>query len=231
MKKWLRHSLHRIYYTAARRNLDRTKENNTRKLTTACLPYVKGLAEKIQKICCTYDIRIIFTSGSTLWRYLFRLKLLTEFSMTKNFVYSIPCSCGKVYKRKTYRPLKVRLEEHRKGVIRGKIEKSEMANYIWKEKGNHLPLWDKVKIIDKEKHCWIKRLKESAHMLGYLLSRLCIEMNSMLEPINKKIRFQKIVTWTQQNIWHNGCTYFFFFRKLLNDSRLKVAGSILIAGE
>ena len=37
--------------TSAPRNLDWRIENNTRKLTTVCLPYVKGLVEKIQKIC------------------------------------------------------------------------------------------------------------------------------------------------------------------------------------
>ena len=36
--------------------------------------------------------------------------------------------------------------------------------HIWKEKGNHLPLWDKVKIIDRKGH-WKRRcLKEMAHV-------------------------------------------------------------------
>ena len=39
-----------------------------------------------------------------------------------------------------------------------------MADHIWKEKGNHLPLWDKVKIIDMAEHWKIRRLKESAHI-------------------------------------------------------------------
>ena len=45
--------------------------------------------------------------------------------------------------------LKVRLEEHQKVVCRGEVEKSGMTDHIWKEKGNHLPLQDKVKIIGK----------------------------------------------------------------------------------
>ena len=48
-------------------------------------------------------------------------------------------------------------------VVRREIEKSGMADHIWKEKGNHLPLWDEVDIIDRAEH-WIRRLKESAHM-------------------------------------------------------------------
>ena len=113
----LRHNLHRNNHseciTLALRNLDRRIEDNTRKLTTVCLLYVKGLAERMQKICSPYDIRKVFTRGSTFWRYLFWVKPPMEFNMTKNCVYSVPCSCGKIYKG---RPLKVRLEEHRKAV-------------------------------------------------------------------------------------------------------------------
>ncbi len=67
-----------------------------------------------------------------------------------------------------------------------------MADPIWKEKekGNHLSLWDEVEIIDRTEHWRIRRLKESAHMLGYndLLSRPSIEMNTIWEPIIKKVR-------------------------------------------
>ena len=194
----LRHNLHRNNYpesiTSAPRNLDRRIEDTTWKLTTVCLPYVRGLAERIQKICCPYDIKTIFTSGSTLQGYLFWVKPPTEFNMTKNCVYSISCSCGKIYKGETGRPLKVRLEEHRKAVVRDEIEKSVMADHIWTEKGNHLPLWDKVEIIDRTEHWRLRRLKYSAHMLGYnddLLSRPTIELNTIWEPIIKKARWEK----------------------------------------
>ena len=69
----LRHNLHCNNYperiTLAPRNLDRRIEDNTPKFTTVCVPYVKGLAERIQKICSPIDIRTVFTSGSTLnWK-------------------------------------------------------------------------------------------------------------------------------------------------------------------
>ena len=115
--------------TSAPRNLDWRMEDNTQKLTTVCLPYIKGLAERIQKICSLYDIGTVFTSGSTLRGYLFWVKPPTEFNMTKNYVYSIPCSCGKICKGETGRPLKVRLE-HQKAVVRREIEKSGMADHI-----------------------------------------------------------------------------------------------------
>ena len=199
----LGHNLHHNNYperiTSAQRNLDRRMEDNTRNLTTVRLPNVKGLAERIQKICSPYDIRKVFTSGSTPRRYLFRVKPPMDFNMTKNCVYSTSCSCGKIYKNETDRPLKVRLEEHRKAVIQGEIKKSGMADHIWKEKGNHLPVRDKYKIIDSAEHWKIRRLNESAHMLGYndLLSRPSIELITIWEPIIKKARWKKIWLWAQ----------------------------------
>ena len=110
-----------------------------------------------------------------------------EFNMIKKCVYSIPCSYGKIYESETGCQLKVRL------VVRGEFEKSGMADHIWKEKGNHLPLWDEVEIIYREEHWRIRRLKESEHMLGYsdLLSRPSIEMNTIWEPIFKKLDKKK----------------------------------------
>ena len=135
----LRYNLHCNKYpehiTLPPRNLERRIEDDIWKLTTVCLPYVKGLAERIQRKCCPYDIRTIFTSSSTLQRYLFCIKPLTEFNITKNCVYSFPCSCGKVYKSKTWSPLKIRVEEHRKAVVWGEIEKSGMAGLYMKGKG------------------------------------------------------------------------------------------------
>ena len=70
------------------------------------LPFLDVLVTHIQNLCSSYDTRMIFTSGSTLRRYLFQVKPLTKFNMIKNCVYSIPCSYGKIYKGETGRPLK-----------------------------------------------------------------------------------------------------------------------------
>ena len=93
------------------------------------------------------ESRTIFTSDSTLWRYLLRVKPPTEFNMTKNCMYSMPCTCGKVYKGETCCSLKVRLEEHRKAVVRGEIEKSGIADHTWKENGTICPYGMKLKLL------------------------------------------------------------------------------------
>ena len=52
-------------------------------LLCSSMPDIKWLAERTQKICSPYGIRKVFTSGSTLRRYLFRVKPPTEFNMTR----------------------------------------------------------------------------------------------------------------------------------------------------
>ena len=129
----------------------------------------------------------MFRTGMTLWKYLFWVKPHppTEYNMSKNYVYSIPRSCCRVIKGKTCHPLKVRLEEHRKAVCRGEVKKSVMANYLWKEKGNHLPLWDEVKIVDRGEYLKIRGLKEAAHMSGHNDRRLNKGFNSRLCVISR----------------------------------------------
>ena len=56
------------------------------------------------------------------WFFLLLFSCLLLFE-TKNCLYSIPCSFGKVYKGETSHPLKVRQEEHQKAVVQGEIER------------------------------------------------------------------------------------------------------------
>ena len=147
-KKWLVwHNLYCNNYprriTLAPRNLDRGIEDETRKLTTVCLLYVKGLAERIQRICSPYDIRTIFTSGSILQRYLFHVEPPTEFSLIKNCAYSTPCSCGNVYKGETGLPTKNK-------VWRTSETNSMRRSWIWrtiygKKREAICPYWIKFK--------------------------------------------------------------------------------------
>ena len=96
-----------------------------------------------------------------------------------------------MYKGETGRPLKVRLEEHKKAVIRGETNKSGVAEHIWKEKGNHMPLWEKKQILDRESHWRVRRLKESAYMMccDNILSRPSMAMETFdpKGPSYKKI--------------------------------------------
>ena len=98
-----------IETTRERRVTEEDDDNN--KPTTVCLPYVKNVSEKIQKICIPYNIRVVFQSRSTLRSYISHTKPSTEITNIKNCEYSIHCTCGFFYLGETCRPLKVRVEE------------------------------------------------------------------------------------------------------------------------
>ena len=66
-----------------------------------------------------------------------------------------------------------------------------MADHLWKEKGYYLPLWNEIKITQREKRWSIGCFIEAAHILGYsdLLSRLTIEIGT----INQKGSIKKLL--------------------------------------
>lgn len=56
-----------------------------------------------------------------------------------------------------------------------------MADHVWREMGRHEPLWNEVKMLERDERWRVRRLIESAHMLSYedLLSKPNIEINTM----------------------------------------------------
>ena len=99
--------------------------------------------------------------------------------MTKDCVYAIPCSRVRIYKEETGRLLNMRLQDQQKTVTRGEVKKSGVAEHIWRENGDHRPLWDQVEIIDKE-HNW--RIRKN------LLNRPSLEINTIWEPVIRSAR-------------------------------------------
>jgi len=89
-------------------------------------------------------------------------------------------------------PLESSGRRARKAVCKSETNKSGIADHVLREKGNHLPLWNEVEIIDHEEHWKIRKLKESAHMLGKnnCLSNPSIEMDSIWKPFIMKDRQQ-----------------------------------------
>lgn len=64
-------------------------------------------------------------------------------------VFSIPCCSGEEYKGECSRVLKVRLNEHRKAVIKGATMQSGVVDHVWKEKFSHVK---NVSILDRKEH-------------------------------------------------------------------------------
>ncbi len=61
------------------------------------IPYIAGLSESIQRVCRDSDIKTSFKSGKTLRSHLAKVKDTIPVTTESSIVYSIPCSCGKVY--------------------------------------------------------------------------------------------------------------------------------------
>ena len=82
--------------------------------------------------------------------------------LNSNVVYSVPCSCGKVYIGGTVRRLGTRIKEHQDACARGEQEKSAVADHAW---SNHHPiLWKKTAVIDQARSRKELLLKEALHI-------------------------------------------------------------------
>ena len=80
-------------------------------------PYIRGLSEKIAKVCAPLGVKPVFRPKRTLKRELIQVKNTTPEQIQTGVVYEIPCKdCPEVYVGETKRTLKVRLSEHRQAV-------------------------------------------------------------------------------------------------------------------
>ena len=100
--------------------VDSTHENATPedKPKLLCLPYVKGLSEKIERSCrkVTSDLKMVFKSQRTLRSLLSSMKNRTPAEKVKRVVYKVNCSCGSTYVGEIGRTLEIRLKEHQRVV-------------------------------------------------------------------------------------------------------------------
>ena len=153
---------------------------------TIQIPYVSNVSESIKRICHNFGVRTIFNRSTNLRSILTKIKPTSSTILNKkNCIYEIPCLCGKVYTGESGRPLKVRIEEHKKAVTRGELDKSKMAIHVWKEKGDHNPLWNNTRVIDTERGWKQRKIKEAAHiaMSANCISQTSAEFSPMWFPL------------------------------------------------
>ena len=98
-------------------------------------PYIKGLSEKIVKVCVLLGVKPVFRPKRTLKRELIQVKNRTPEQKQTRVVYKVPCrDCPEMYVEETQRTLKVRLSEHRQAVKRGDPKND---NAVPVQKTNH----------------------------------------------------------------------------------------------
>ena len=71
---------------------------------------------------------------------------------------------------------------------KGETQKSKLAEHIWSAKGDHTPLWNEIKIIDRERFWKERKLKEAAHIIlsPTCMSQTSADLNPMWLPLLMK---------------------------------------------
>lgn len=101
---------------------------------------------------------VSFTPPNTLRNMLESAKNLLDPKNHKG-VYSIPCSCGKVYIGETRRSFGIRLKEHINDITRNRSEKSGLAEHACFS--SHYIYMEQAKLVHKEDHYLKIRVKEA----------------------------------------------------------------------
>ena len=78
-------------------------------------------------------------------------------------VYRIPCECGKVYIEETGRSVHERIKEYDRD-LRGLARTKTSAVSEYANKTGHYPLWNEVKVIDRDSHWYTRSVKEAIHI-------------------------------------------------------------------
>lgn len=140
----------------------RVIEEKEKPEATVCIPYVRGLSEKIQRIGRNVNLRTVFSSKNTLKSNLVRTKPEVKRKLNKNVVYSIPCACAQEYIGETSRPLEVRVKEHRQKTEKRDVGYSKLVDHAVENK--HQIQWDEAKVIGRESHYKKRKILEAIEM-------------------------------------------------------------------
>ena len=130
--------------------------------SAAVPPYIKGLSEPLCRCLQQHGVRSVFKSDTTPRSQLVRPKDPVD-PKQDGVVYNIPCECGKVYVYiETGRCVHERIKEHDRDIRLSWTQTSAVSEHANKT-GHYLP-WDEVKFIDRDPHCYYRRVNETIHI-------------------------------------------------------------------
>ena len=134
-------------------------EQEEEKKNMLLLPYIKGVSEKIDRICAPLGIRTVFKSHNTLGQLLMKVKAETPEDLKKGVVYKVPCAdCTNINIGETGRNLRMRLKEHQYAVKR-KDEKNGIT--IHAQQSEHNVDWEAAKVRATEGHLMKRKVLEA----------------------------------------------------------------------
>ena len=104
-------------------------------MKTLFLPYVRGVSERIERVCRSLNVNVVFKSSSSLRQTLTRMKTRRDKELRRGVVYEVPCGgCSSVYFVETGRLLQERLKEYA-------VKTANMNNGITAHAWNHQIPW------------------------------------------------------------------------------------------
>jgi hypothetical protein len=108
---------------------------------------------------------------------------IRDAQQSKQFVYNIPCNCGRYYIGDRSRPLEVCIKEHKYNLTQGLFEKSKLAQHAYEE--GHRTRWIEAKVLQIEPIITYRKYKESAHMslVDHPISQPSLDISPIWTPI------------------------------------------------
>lgn len=134
-----------------------TKNTTTSSTTTAYLPYIKNVTDRISKILRKHDIRTSFNAHRKLSECLPSVK--DSLPLQTKGIYKIPCTCGKVYIGETRRTIKTRISEHERDTRLKHITQSALAEH--KHDTGHNIKFAETEVISRTSRYYPRKIREA----------------------------------------------------------------------
>ena len=109
-------------------NRKKEKQSNNNDTPLAILPYIHGTANKMAMIHRKRDIKVTLSPPNSLRNMLDSAKDHIEKKLLQG-VFTIPCSCNKVYIGEARRSIKTRLKEHGLDIHHCRVKNSFIAQH------------------------------------------------------------------------------------------------------
>ncbi len=113
-------------------------------------------------MCRIFGIKTAFKLGKTLRSHINKVKDTITINTESSIMYSIPCSCGKVYIGETTRRLEQKVKENQDACKRGDEKASAIAEHAWQQ---HHPIkWEEVRVVGRASKNRGLKFKEALHI-------------------------------------------------------------------
>jgi hypothetical protein len=127
-KQLINRTINRIQQQQKQQLKDQCEIQDQERKTTAIIPYVSSVSNRIGRVLKRYGIRTIYKPTTKIRSKIRSVKDSLEFKVPG--VYKMICNCGKVYIGQTGRTIETRIKEHQLHCKKGNIERSAVAEHL-----------------------------------------------------------------------------------------------------